>query len=80
MYLLDMLQEDEGRMAVSYVEVYNEAVYDLLGSQERRLPVRWTDNRGFHVAGAKHVSCRDMDAVNMVQSLTPCGVLMLCQR
>lgn len=73
-YLLEMVQE-EGRIAMTYVEVYNEAVYDLLGSHDGKLPVKWTEDKGFHIAGAKRVVCRDVDTINTVQPLSLSEVL-----
>eukprot|EP00762_Andalucia_godoyi_P006403 ANDGO_02876.mRNA.1 Osmotic avoidance abnormal protein 3 len=49
------------RVQCSYLEIYNEKVYDLLtsGSSNETLPVRWTSKEGFFVEGLMLVECRD---------------------
>ena len=66
-YVLDTLQDAvDARLDVTYVEVYNESVYDLLASHDTRLAVRWSADRGFYMDGAKTVPCKAMDTVHMV--------------
>lgn len=41
----------------SYLEVYNEGVYDLIQLSNKQLPVKWDASRGFWVSGLKHTEC-----------------------
>lgn len=69
-YLLKRLSVDPAAMLhVTYVEIYQEAVFDLLASHEDKLPVKWSSKKGFYVYGAKQISCRDMDSIHMVRTL-----------
>jgi len=56
-YLLDTICAGGSNAAVSvtYAEVYNEAAYDLLSSQQRRLPVR-SRGKAFHFDGARTIT------------------------
>ena len=66
-YLLDALQDaSDARLDVTYVEIYNESVYDLLASHDTKRAVRWSADRGFYVDGARTVPCRAMDTFHMV--------------
>jgi len=49
------------RARCSYVEIYNEAVYDLLSpGAPPQLPVKW-DGAGFHAPGCRRVVCETLD-------------------
>jgi hypothetical protein len=51
------------RVRASYLEIYNEAVYDLLDAGDpAQLAVRWDATRGcFHVPDARRVACDSLD-------------------
>ena len=36
-------------LKASYVEIYNEGVYDLIHFQQKTLPVKWDASYGFYV-------------------------------
>jgi hypothetical protein len=44
-------------LKASYVEIYNEGVYDLIHFQQKTLPVKWDATYGFYVQGLKVVPC-----------------------
>ena len=44
-------------VSVSFLEIYNEQVRDLLGDAETPLPVKWNPHQGFYVHKIKTVSC-----------------------
>ena len=48
-------------MAASYLEVYNEQIFDLLGPHDEPLPVRWDPHKGFHVPGLRKVECGTLE-------------------
>ena len=60
------LQAGEGaprfRVKASYLEIYNEAVYDLLEPEDtgEQLQVRW-DGNAFHVPQARRVTCDSLE-------------------
>jgi len=56
----------------SYLEIYNEAIYDLLtGDHETQLSERMETGRGFHVPGLKTVECARLeDALAVVSTGT----------
>ena len=56
----------------SYLEIYNEAIYDLLsGDHETQLSERLETGRGFHVPGLKTVECARLeDALAVVSTGT----------
>jgi len=56
----------------SYLEIYNEAIYDLLtGDHEMQLSERMETGRGFHVPGLKTVECARLeDALAVVSTGT----------
>jgi len=56
----------------SYLEIYNEAIYDLLsGDHETQLSERMETGRGFHVPGLKTVECARLeDALAVVSAGT----------
>ncbi|KAI9220464.1 P-loop containing nucleoside triphosphate hydrolase protein [Blastocladiella britannica] len=45
----------------AYLEIYNEAVQDLLNPSAASLPVRWKRNRGFYVENLFVVECEVLD-------------------
>ena len=45
------------RIQASYIEIYNENVYDLLNNNSATLAVRWTADRGFFVENLLIVDC-----------------------
>ena len=45
------------RVQASYLEIYNENVYDLLNNNSATLAVRWTQDRGFFVENLLIVDC-----------------------
>ena len=51
-HLFDFLQSTsaiEYLVRVSYVEIYNENVFDLVHFQQKSLPVKWDATYGFYV-------------------------------
>ena len=50
-------QDAKWSIAASYLEIYNEGVFDLLNFDKRGLPVKWDAGRGFYVPGLKTVAC-----------------------
>ncbi|GBF90201.1 kif12 type kinesin [Raphidocelis subcapitata] len=44
-------------LKASYVEIYNEGVYDLVHFNKKSLPVKWDAAYGFYVQGLKVVPC-----------------------
>lgn len=56
----------------SYLEIYNEAIYDLLsGDHETQLTERMETGRGFHVPGLRTVECATLeDAMAVVSTGT----------
>ena len=50
------------RVKCTYLEIYNEAIYDLLsGDNERQLTERWEPQRGFYVPELVTVDCACLD-------------------
>ena len=50
------------RVKCTYLEIYNEAIYDLLsGDNERQLTERWEPQRGFYVPDLVTVDCSCLD-------------------
>ncbi|KAI2796745.1 Kinesin- protein 12 [Blomia tropicalis] len=47
-------------ITVSYLEVYNEQVLDLLNPSPRSLNVRWAKDRGFYAENLFKVECEDI--------------------
>lgn len=43
---------------VSYCEIYNELINDLLSPGTKSLPIRWNPNQGFFVEGLLLIDCR----------------------
>ena len=59
-YIYDSIGASTGQrvsVKASYLEVYNECVYDLLNLSEKQLPVKWDANRGFWVPDLRSVEC-----------------------
>jgi len=51
-------------LSASYLEIYNEGIYDLLNIRSKRdLPVKWEPTQGFYVPGLKTVACHDISAM-----------------
>ncbi|KXZ48343.1 hypothetical protein GPECTOR_28g750 [Gonium pectorale] len=58
-------------VAASYLEIYNEGIYDLLnlkaswmdGMLAKNLPVKWDATLGFFVPGLKQVTCTRVDTM-----------------
>ena len=46
---------------MSYCEIYNEALYDLLHWTREQLQVRWDAGRGFHVPNLAVRDCPSVD-------------------
>jgi hypothetical protein len=59
-------------LRASYLEIYNEAIYDLLsGESAAQLQERWEPRRGFYVQGLRRVECdRLEDALAIVSEGT----------
>jgi hypothetical protein len=59
-------------LRASYLEIYNEAIYDLLsGDNATQLQVRWETRRGFYVQNLRAVECdRLEDALAIVSEGT----------
>ena len=47
-------------ITVSYLEVYNEQVLDLLNPSPRCLNVRWAKDRGFYAENLFNIECDDL--------------------
>lgn len=47
-------------VTASFLEVYNEHVYDLLNSTSKSLQVRWNKERGFYAENLFKVECEDL--------------------
>lgn len=54
------------KIEVSYLEIYNECVFDLLGTHQQRLHVKWHSEKGYYVVGSKSVSCGDLTTLKQV--------------
>ncbi|GMH41470.1 hypothetical protein BSKO_09380 [Bryopsis sp. KO-2023] len=68
-HLINAIPNREGikcGLKASYLEIYNEGVYDLTHQRNRSLPVKWDARRGFHVPGLKVVDCSDMRSLDQV--------------
>ncbi|GIL53792.1 hypothetical protein Vafri_9425 [Volvox africanus] len=50
-------------VAASYLEIYNEGIYDLLNLKAKNLPVKWDAALGFFVPGLKQVTCNKIDTM-----------------
>ncbi|GLC40153.1 hypothetical protein PLESTB_000792000 [Pleodorina starrii] len=50
-------------VAASYLEIYNEGIFDLLNLKAKNLPVKWDAALGFFVPGLKQVSCSRIDTM-----------------
>jgi kinesin family protein 12 len=52
-----------GQVAVraSYLEIYNEHVYDLLNPKGPSLPIRWNAEKGFFVENLYVIDCEVLD-------------------
>ncbi|GFR52859.1 hypothetical protein Agub_g15486 [Astrephomene gubernaculifera] len=50
-------------VAASYLEIYNEGIYDLLNLKAKNLPVKWDAALGFYVPGLKQVPCTKIDTM-----------------
>ncbi|KAK3233486.1 hypothetical protein CYMTET_56226 [Cymbomonas tetramitiformis] len=61
-------------LRTSYLEIYNEQIFDLLAADtpsQSPLPVRWEARRGFFVQGLTQVECRNLeDVFNVVRQGT----------
>lgn len=64
-HLLNSTQEKT--LHASYLEVYNEAVFDLLSSQTDSKSVRWDREKGFYVSELKTVRCPDRQTSQLVR-------------
>ncbi|XP_038601258.1 kinesin-like protein KIF12 isoform X3 [Tachyglossus aculeatus] len=67
--LLERAQQLEApvTLSVSYLEIYNEQVRDLLsGDSPRPLPVRWSKAKGFYVEQLKTVEFRSLDTISQL--------------
>ncbi|GIL79398.1 hypothetical protein Vretifemale_8687 [Volvox reticuliferus] len=55
----------EAKFAItaSYLEIYNEGIYDLLNLKAKNLPVKWDAALGFFVPGLKQVTCNKIDTM-----------------
>ena len=53
------LQDAKYSLQASYLEIYNEGIFDLLNLKARNLPVKWDPAQGFFVPGLKTVVCKD---------------------
>ena len=51
---------------MSFAEIYNEKVGDLLAPDGRQLPIRHSQAQGFYIEGATVVDCTSMDDANAV--------------
>ncbi|KAG2487271.1 hypothetical protein HYH03_014112 [Edaphochlamys debaryana] len=47
----------------SYLEIYNEGIYDLLNLKAKNLPVKWDAALGFFVPGLKQVTCSKVETM-----------------
>ncbi|XP_046916795.2 kinesin-like protein KIF12 isoform X1 [Dermatophagoides farinae] len=66
-YLFEQIKRRKSRdqtllyiITVSYLEVYNEQVLDLLNPSTRSLNVRWSKDRGFYAENLFKVECEDL--------------------
>ncbi|OTF83227.1 hypothetical protein BLA29_012378, partial [Euroglyphus maynei] len=66
-YLFEQIKRRKNRdqtllyiITVSYLEVYNEQVLDLLNPTTRPLNVRWSKDRGFYAENLFKVECEDL--------------------
>ncbi|XP_075678771.1 uncharacterized protein LOC113789082 isoform X2 [Dermatophagoides pteronyssinus] len=66
-YLFEQIKRRKNRdqtllyiITVSYLEVYNEQVLDLLNPTTRPLMVRWSKDRGFYAENLFKVECEDL--------------------
>eukprot|EP00877_Chromochloris_zofingiensis_P013436 jgi/Chrzof1/8346/Cz03g07020.t1 len=53
-------QDAKYSLKASYLEIYNEAVFDLIHFKQKGLPVKWDATHGFYVQGLKVVPCGQM--------------------
>ncbi|XP_023930806.1 uncharacterized protein LOC106161497 [Lingula anatina] len=64
-YLVDSLNKPHSgtfTIQASYLEIYNEQVFDLLNpSQSKHLSIRWSKERGFYVENLFMVECETAD-------------------
>ncbi|KAG2428082.1 hypothetical protein HYH02_014473 [Chlamydomonas schloesseri] len=50
-------------LSASYLEIYNEGIYDLLNLKNKNLPVKWDAALGFFVPGLKQATCNKLDTM-----------------
>lgn len=50
-------------LKASYLEIYNESVFDLLANSNKSVSVKWDAAKGFHVPGLKVVECATFESV-----------------
>jgi hypothetical protein len=48
-------------LRASYLEIYNEHVYDLLNPKGPSLPIRWNAEKGFFVENLYVIDCEVLD-------------------
>lgn len=70
-YLFSILPSLEGfkcTLRASYLEIYNEGVYDLVHNRNKSLPVKWSPSKGFHVPGLKVMDCSTIKSLKDIIS------------
>eukprot|EP00198_Chlamydomonas_reinhardtii_P014309 XP_001703646.1 predicted protein [Chlamydomonas reinhardtii] len=50
-------------LSASYLEIYNEGIYDLLNLKAKNLPVKWDAALGFFVPGLKQAACSKLETM-----------------
>lgn len=63
MRTMPTIQGVQYTLKASYLEIYNEAVFDLLANNNKSMSVKWDSGKGFHVPGLKIVECATFEAV-----------------
>jgi len=53
--------ESQTTLSCSFLEIYNEQIYDLVNWTKEQLPVRWDAQKGFHVPELEVVECRSLE-------------------
>eukprot|EP00798_Chlamydomonas_sp_ICE-L_P016527 gene16524-22754_t len=63
-HLYHMMREKKDMkyaLSASVLEIYNEAIFDLLNLKAKNLPIKWDAADGFNVPGLKTVDCSRVD-------------------
>ncbi|MEW5307173.1 MAG: hypothetical protein WDW36_009583 [Sanguina aurantia] len=61
--IAERARESRTTLSASYLEIYNEGIYDLLNLKAKNLPVKWDAGQGFFVPGLQAVECANMPAM-----------------